>query len=525
MNTKKFLIVVPGFIMVLLTSSFIHQRNQTVKEPIETINAPFEMPQLTRPEFPDRTFDISDYGAVGDSITLNTEAFSRTINACYKAGGGMVIVPAGIWLTGPIELLSNVNLHLEKSAEIRFIINKQHYFPDSTSRANGDLSNPLPLIYANNCTNIAITGSGTLNGQGIGWWPFHPQFWSSHKEYYAKEVLNKAWEGLPEGSRTGRPSMIHPENCKNVLLEGISVIDGPNWMIHPLLCENVIIRRVKVMADSKTPNPDTPNTDGINPESCKNVLIEHCYLNTGDDSFAIKSGKNEEGRRRGIPCENVVIRHCEAKRLAIGSEMSGGVRNIFVDDCVLTGGGSSIIHIKTQRGRGGIVENVWMHNIMAGEVKGWVIRINMKYYSEGGVPEPVSERTPKFRNFHFKNIQKKDTNGAIAILVRGISEMPIEGVSFENISLASKGGVVCSNAHGIEFRNIYLNLQEGPVTKLKDCRDVIFTGLDFPRGIKPLMIIEGEQSANIRMDKELSQYKNDIVLKNGANENALEYID
>ena len=520
---------------VVLSVSCVN--NKVGIEPIEPINAPFEMVQPTRPEFPDQSFNIVDYEAVADSVTLNTDAFARAINACSETGGGKVIVPSGIWLTGPIELKSNINLYLQEGAEIRFTTGKKNYFLKPANRPKGFIpeyhpeylspeQTPIPLISAYDCSNIAITGKGTINGQGMGWWPLQPRWWSRSKDELGQELYEKAYEGLELGQRYTRPFTIEPTRCHNVLIEGITVVNGPFHMVHPLMCENVIIRGLKILASAPTSGKDTPNTDGINPESCKNVLIEHCKVYTGDDSFAIKSGKNEVGRRRGKPCENVVIRHCQGRRIAIGSEMSGGVRNVFVDDCTLSGGNNSVIHIKTQRGRGGVVENIWMQNIKAGPVQKYVIKLDMEYYAQGGLPETISERTPKFQNLHFKNIKNKNGKkiSAVAILVNGLSEMPIENISFDSISISSKKGIVCRNVRGIEFRDMEINPLEGPVMQLDNCQDVMVSEFSSPKELKPFMTIEGKQSKNIRLDQSLSKYKNDIIFENGSDEKALEYI-
>ena len=388
---------------------------------IET-SAPFEMPELEPPSFPDRTVNIRDYGAVGDGKTMNTRAFASAIAACAKAGGGRVLVPAGVWLTGPIHLKSNINLHLAKETEVRFSTRFEDYLPKVFTRWEGtEMENYSPLIYANNCTNIAITGDGVFNGQGKPWWD--------------KEMRKKIH----------RPSFIQPINCRNVLLEGFSIGSGPMWTIHPVYCENVIIRKVKVETSG-------PNNDGINPDSCKNVLIEDCYISTGDDCISIKSGRDEDGWRVGRSCENIVIRHCRMKNghgaVVIGSEMSGDVRNVFVRDCLFDGTERGI-RIKSRRGRGGVVENIWFQDIKMGRIKNEAIRLNMLY---GCGKAPASKKPPIFRNIHIRNVTCQQADTAVEII--GLPEKPIENITLENISISAEKGLSCTDIKGLKLINV-----------------------------------------------------------------------
>src|SRR5262245_5044993 len=298
------------------------------------IDATAEMSAILRrivpPQFPDRQFDITRYGAIGDGQTNCTAAFREAIAQCHKAGGGTVIVPAGTFLTGPIHLKSNVELRLAKDAEVKFSDRFEDYLPPVFVRVGGvELYNYSPLIYARDCQNIAITGPGRLNGNAKAWWD-----WSRRE---TKEFFEQGARGVPVEQRVFgttaaaiRPSFVSFVNCRNVLFEGFTIGSGPNWTIHPVYCENVIVRRVQV-------NTDGPNNDGIDPDSCRDVLIEHCTFSTGDDCVVLKSGYNEDGWRVGRPTENVIMRYCTSRRghggLVIGSEMSGGVRNVYMHDC------------------------------------------------------------------------------------------------------------------------------------------------------------------------------------------------
>ncbi len=267
---------------------------------IEKINAPFKMPQLKRPEFQDKTFNIRNYGAKDDGKTKNTTAFKNAIEACTAAGGGKVLVPAGKWLTGAIHLKSNVNLHFEEGAELHFSDKPEDYLPVVFTRWAGfEVTNYSPLIYAYNCENIAITGPGKLFGHGKKWWPWVSKEPKTAQHIYEDMVLKnvpaeKRRFGSPDVGL--RPQFISPTQCKNVLLEGFTIAEaGPFWTIQVLYCENVIAR------DLHLETVGGPNNDGLNLDSCKNALVEYCYFDTGDDCIALKSGINEDGRRVGRP--------------------------------------------------------------------------------------------------------------------------------------------------------------------------------------------------------------------------------
>lgn len=509
-------------------------------EEIASIEAPFAMKELRRPDFPDRVFIITDFGAIEDGTTLNHTAFSTAINSCSEQGGGTVLVPEGKWLTVPIELKSNVNLHLQEGAEVLFTYEKSYFFPDSASRARGDLTRPISPIYAKDAENIAITGPGILDGQGVGWWPLQEKWWTNHKIHYSDEFYEEVWRGInrnvdydkdlenymDDQSNYGdnrpvavRPSMLKPINCKNILLEGFTIKNSPMWTINPVMCENIIIRRLTIRAETGYDNPHTPNTDGINPESSKNVLIEYCNIITGDDSFAVKSGLDEAGRKRGIPSENIVIRHCTNRRISIGSEMSGGIRNVYVHDCNVIGGMNRAIHIKTVRGRGGVVENLWFENIHFDTVKENAIFVNM-YYGDRE-EEPVTERTPQFRNFHFKNISGKMSERPVAVM--GIPEMPAENIFFENIDIKGLKGLLLMNCRGVQFNNTVLDVMEGAMISVFDGWDMEFNEVQLEKEPSTFMEVSGSRSGNIQFPKELSEMKRSVVYGPDAGSGSVEF--
>jgi hypothetical protein len=396
---------------------------------------------------------------------------------------------------------------------------KKYYFPDEESRLNKDLSNPRSPITGEHCESIAITGSGTLDGGGIGWWPLHARWWGRARGELPASVHETAWEGLDESVPQQRPPMFRPLYCTNVLLEGVTFANSPFWTLNPVACENVIIREVTVLARASETVFDTPNTDGINPESCRNVLVEHCTISTGDDSFAIKSGKDKEGRDRGIPSENIVIRDCIARRIAIGSEMSGGISNVFIHHIELLGDDNHVIHVKTRRGRGNSVQNVWMEDITISSRAESVLRVDMEYWTHM-VPapvEPLSERTPRFRNLFFKNIRAVNGTNQLAIFVNGLPEMPIEHLGFEKVTVTAQTGIICNYAQDVTFNGIALTgLRHTPVS-INNARDVRFDELDFGRWQGTLVSIQGGQSERIAFDPSWKGKESRIALDDGVN--------
>jgi polygalacturonase len=420
---------------------------------------------ITPPEFPDRAFVITDYGAVGDGVRDNSKAFETAIEACSHAGGGRVVVPEGKFVSGPIHLLSNVNLHLLKNARILFSTNPKDYLPLVHTRWEGvELMNYSPLIYAYEQENIAITGEGVLDGQAdaMHWWP-----WNGNRRYgwspgmpSQKDSLNRqalfemAEKGVPVAERKFgeghylRPQFVQPYRCKNVLIEGVTVTNSPMWILNPELCENVTINNVTVESHG-------PNTDGCDPESNKNVLIRACTFNTGDDCIAIKSGRNADGRRVNKPSENIVVQKCSMANghggIVIGSEVSGGVRNVFGEDCTMNSPYlQRALRIKTSSMRGGVVENVFLRNIDVGQVSDQVIRVNMFYEDSGPY-------MPTVRNIEVRNMTVKN-GGKVGVLMEGYEQSPVEnvtliGVKIDHVEVPYK----LSNVKDITFDNVSIN--------------------------------------------------------------------
>lgn len=468
---------------------------------IAPIAAPFAMPQMIRPVFPEKKYDIRSYGAVEGGKVLNSEAIRKTVEAASASGGGLVVVPKGRWLTGAIHLLDNINLYVSAGAEILFSQDPKDYLPAVFSRhEDTECYKYSAFIYSDGKTNIGVTGEGILNGQGMPWWD-----WKQSKKQSEKKLEEMGNNNVPvrerlfDGTdgRVLRPAFFQPMNCKNVLVEGVTFLYGAFWTITPTYCENVIVRKVKITTDGSYGH--TPNGDGVDPSSCKNVLIEDCQFDTGDDCIAIKAGRDRDGLRVARPTENVVVRHCVGLKghggIVIGSETSGSVRNIYAYDCRFNGT-ERIVRIKTARGRGGIIENMWFRQLSADTIQLEVLHINMLYTGNRLPAETVTQTTPKIRNIHFTNISCS-FGRKTAIEILGLPEMPVEDVSFDSISIASAKGIVCNDVDNIRFGNIAIHPKSPPLMSLLDCDGVSVDRMELFGGIVPTLYVDGTRTKNV----------------------------
>ena len=463
-----------------------------------TETLPFSMPEVTAPVIPDNQVNLKDFGAVGDGITLNTDAFAKAIDALAQKGGGKLVVPQGVWHTGPIVLKSHINLHLNAGAVILFAADETLYPLIDTSFEGLDTRRCQSPLSANGATDIAITGKGVIDGNGQYWRPvkkgkvtenhwkellaipgsqeMKPGYWVPSAGYAKGEQganmnvpnakTDAEWNAI---KRFVRPVMVSLVKCKNVHLKGVIFQNSPAWNLHPLMCENVIVEDVLVR------NPSfAQNGDALDLESCKNALIINSRFDAGDDGICIKSGKDADGRRRGIPCENVVVKGCTVFAghggFVVGSEMSGGVKNILVDQCQFLGTDVGL-RFKSTRGRGGIVENIYIKNISMTDIKTDAITFNMYYggksvaemLADGDNPDnvtkmPVNEETPIFRNIDIKNII---CNGAgRAMEFNGLPEMPIDGISLKDITILAKKDAVFTNCQNITKKNVNITIQK-----------------------------------------------------------------
>ncbi|MGB7158857.1 MAG: glycoside hydrolase family 28 protein [Tepidisphaeraceae bacterium] len=459
--------------------------------------------------------NIIECGAVGDGATKCTESFANAIDAASRAGGGRVVVPKGTFLTGPIVLKSHIDLHLDDGATILFSRDFDDYPLVATDWEGLPDVRCISPIWGEGLMNVSITGKGTINGQGEAWRyvkrkKMTPQQWDQliasggvlneerdiwYPTRNAREGLEIAEELRKSGRPlrvedfvpardTLRPNMVKLTRCKQVLLDGPTFTNSAAWNVHLLLCENAIVRNVTIL------NPwYSQNGDALDIDACRDVTVEHSVFDAGDDAICIKSGKDEPGRRRGVPCQNIAIRNCTVLHghggVTIGSEMSGGVRNVSVTNCLFRGTDIGL-RFKTTRGRGGVVENVEVSNVAMHDIRHEAISLNMYYFMKDPRPEPVSERTPIFRSFHFRNITCD--GAARAIELRGLPEMPVENLTLENVRMRARQGALISDAKDVTLRNVHLDVGEVPavhahnVTNLK-MDNVTGTGpFDTPTG-------------------------------------------
>lgn len=417
--------------------------------------------RIQLPSFPDRDFLVTGYGARGDSETDCTKAINDAIKACADAGGGRVMVPDGVYRTGAIRLLSNVNLHVSEGATLAFYTDPEKYLPNVFTRFEGtEFMNFSPLIYAFEQKNIAVTGKGTLDG-GAGlenWLKWKAGKYGNPPGNPSKDKLTAMGDaGIPPEKRIFgrgeklRPSFIQPNRCEKVLIEGVRVRRAPFWQIHPVLCKHVVVRGVDVKSHFA-------NNDGCNPESCQYVLIENCQFDTGDDCIAIKSGRNADGRRVGVPSQDIIVDNCKMKAghggVVIGSEMSGGVRNVFVENCQMSSPDLwYMLRIKSNSLRGGYVENVHVRKIKVGTVGKAAVRINF-HYSDGDVGNHV----PRVSNITVSDVT--GTNIRQALSLRGYKRSPVRNVRLSNVRFEGvQVADVVEHVEGLVLENVTTDFQ------------------------------------------------------------------
>ncbi len=455
---------------------------------------------IVQPQFEDQTFNVTDFGGRGDGVTVNTASIAAAIDACAKAGGGRVVIPEGLWLTGPIVFQSNVNLHIEPNALVRFTADYEAY-PLRLVRLRGV---PRVLVtaplYAENVENVAITGSGVFDGSGEAWrpikdWKLTPNQWQKllasggavetqgntqiwwpnetarHGEAKYNQLIAQGCLDLNEYEALRvfmRPRLLHFINCRRVLLDGPTFQNSPFWNVNPLLCEDVTIRNINVRNAWYS-----QNGDGLDLESCQKVLVEHSTFDVGDDAICIKSGINAEGRQIGVPTAQVVIRDCTVYHghggVVIGSEMSGGVNQIYVDRCKFIGTDVGL-RFKSTRGRGGLVERIEIQNIVMTGITGDAMTFNL-HYEVIAPGETVSvkpaipvftEETPQFRQITIKNVT---VHGAKrALYMRGLPESPFSDIHFEDIRVSAvAAGLTQLDTAAVTFKNVVFTAGDGAI--------------------------------------------------------------
>ncbi|QHL86726.1 glycoside hydrolase family 28 protein [Nibribacter ruber] len=503
-------------------------------------NLEFNMPRVKETKFPEYSVSITKYGAVGDGITKNTKAFEQAINDVAAKGGGTVVIPRGLWMTGPIVLQSNINLHAEAGSMVIFSRDFNDYPLVETSFEGLNTYRTQSPISGRNLTNIAITGTGTFDGNGDAWRPVKKSKMTGAqwKELNKTGVLNakgdmwypseNALKGDTQGSNFNvpdlktraefeaikdylRPVMLSLVNCKTVLLDGPTFQNSPAWNLHPLMCQDIIIRNLNVR------NPwYSQNGDGLDLESCKNALVYNNTFDVGDDAICFKSGKDKDGRERGIPTENVVVKNNVVYHghggFVVGSEMSSGVRNIHVSNCTFMGTDIGL-RFKSTRGRGGVVENIWISNIDMINIPTQAISFNLFYGGNSPVLEedqrasdetrveklvPVTEETPSFKNIWMRNITV--SGAAEAVALQGLPEMNLQNVNIENSFLKATRGISAVDATGITLKNVKVITEKGPALTIYNSKNVKVEGLTYNETKDPVVKVLGSLTQNVQLN-------------------------
>jgi DNA sulfur modification protein DndE len=500
----------------------------------------FELPKIYMPHFKRDTFNILSYGAVADGFTLNSAAINKAIDECAKNGGGVVLVPRGSFVSGPIVMQSNINLHLDNGALIIYT-NDFGQYPLVVSSFEGvDAARCQSPLVAENLENIAITGQGIMNGNGFYWRPLKKDKmtesqWKAHQKVYGGVLSadGKTWYCSPKalkaavtnniGKLTGgktikdfedvkdymRPNMIRISQCKNVLINGVTFENSPAWTTHITMSEHITVKNLTVKNAWYG-----ANTDAIDLESCKNALLEDCRFDTGDDGITIKSGRDADGRKRGMPTRDVIVKNCIVYHahggFVVGSEMSGGVNNVFVSNCTFIGSDIGL-RFKTTRGRGGMVENIYVDNVSMKDIPAEAILFDMYYMAKDPVilagekreppiveTKPVDETTPQFQNFYFRNIT---CNGASkGILVRGIPEMHIKNILIENAFLQADEGIDIQEASNITLNNITMLCKNtDPVLYVLNSDGITLNNFKYTDSAAVLAMVQGERTKAVNI--------------------------
>ncbi len=467
-------------------------------------------PNIPVAKFPNKDYLINDFGAASGGKFKNTEAINKAINFCSSEGGGRVIIPEGIWLSGPIILKNNVNLHLEKGAILKFSSNLNDYDIVKTDFEGLSSIRFRSPLSGRGIENVAITGQGIIDGSGDKWrlvkkfkmtdkqWQKllssegavsddGKVWWPSEAALNGAEIveeldkLREEGKDIPleryrEAGEYLRPVLLSLINCKQVLLDGPTFQNSPNWCIHPLMSEDIVIRNLTVR------NPwYAQNGDGLDLDSCNNVVVQDCIFDVGDDAICLKSGKDEEGRLRNKSCEDIYIIDCIVYHghggFVVGSEMSSGIKNVFVSNCTFLGTDVGL-RFKSTRGRGGTVENIFINNIKMFEIQTEAIKFNLFYEDKGEKPVEkveVTEETPAFRNIFIKDI---DCVGADkAILIKGLPEMPVKNINLDNVSIISNSGLSCIFAKDVKVMNSDIESNQGPAIELENSKNIIIDGV------------------------------------------------
>ncbi|MDZ7268958.1 MAG: glycoside hydrolase family 28 protein [candidate division KSB1 bacterium] len=521
-------------------------------------------PEVPLPSFPNRTVNIVEYGAVGDGKTMNTEAIARAIAACAQAGGGRVVIPAGLWLTGPIQLASNIELHVEKGALVSFSRNRDDYPLVDTWFEGRPEYRCMAAIYGRDLENIALTGAGVFDGAGEVWRPVKKfkmterqwqdllasggvlddkgtTWWPSEAARDGEAFLTAIRQSGRQPQRADyekvrdflRPVLVQLYRCSRILIDGPTFQNSGAWNLHPLMSTDITLRNVTVR------NPwYSQNGDGLDLESCRNVVVYNCTFDVGDDAICLKSGRDEAGRRRGMPTENVLIYDCRVYAghggFVIGSEMSGGVRTVEIRDCVFMGTATGL-RFKSTRGRGGIVENIHIKRLLMKDIPAAAITFNMFYSGQAPIPDPgwdagfaveaampVTEATPLFRNISISEVTVRGAGQAVEL--HGLPEMPLRHLTLRDISISAQQGLSAVNADHVNLINVAILPQRGPALAFHNSTNVLVENPRFAAETATVLSLSGGKTAGIQFHTpNLAEVKKRVKMAPEVNPRAVQW--
>ena len=512
MSSHKNTLVLIVFSILFTLSGLSQKVNEDQSIASYVRRAPFKMPEIIRPIFPDKSFSIAQYGAIGNGQILNTVAFEKTIQACALAGGGKVVVPAGLWLTGPIQLKSNINLEVQRGALIIFTKDHSQYpiIKGSNTSNNFVVASP---IYAYDCKNIAITGEGIIDGGGESWRPVKKikttaaqwkelnttgvvnndgsVWWPSKEAMDGEGYLKDLKQRLPKATADDylpardfmRPYMCYLVNCENILIENVTIRNSPKFVFYPNYCTNIIMDHVNIFNEWWA-----QNGDGIDISASKNVIIYKCNVSVGDDGICMKSSGGGTDRNIAM-LQNIIIAGCNVYHahggFVIGSNTDGGINNVFVSDCNFVGTDVGI-RVKSNAGRGGLVHNIFIDKIFMRDIVNEAILFDTYYEDVPAgksrtISKSIKEKTPEFMDFHINEVY---CNGAkTAIAITGLPEMPVHNIYFSNINISSLNGVVATDAGALDLKHVVINSAYEPVYQLRNVKGVnIEEGYFSPKG-------------------------------------------
>lgn len=534
---------IPAILLCLLMGTFSSCNPPAVtNENSFYANLPFDMEPVERPSIPDRSVTLTDFGGVGNGDYLNTDAFAKAIAHLSSQGGGRLDVPQGVWHTGPIALESNIELHLDDNAIIVFSTNKDLYPLVYTIFEGQNTYRCHSPIYAVDKKNIAITGKGIIDGNGDAWRAVkkdkvNENEWEelldrggvvseNGKDWYPSESFRRGaqnsdqnvskWATTIEDFESIRdflrPVLVSIVNCENVLLDGPVFQNSPCWTIHPALCTNLIVNDITVRCPWYA-----QNGDGIDIESCDRVLLTNSSFDVGDDGICIKSGKNEEGRKRGVPCSNVIVDNCTVFHghggFVVGSEMSGGVKNISVSNCRFSGTDVGL-RFKSTRGRGGVVEGIYIKDITMNDIITEALLFDLFYggksavearedgeaFTDSDLPMvAVDETTPQFKDIHISNVQCRNANRAM--LFNGLPEMNVSNVRVENCSIHAQTGAQINESDGVLLMNLEIIPESGPALMFNNVKNVCLDEFKTNKLTPQTVYITGTRNQNIYFTK------------------------